>query len=311
MNIIKKSKSGNYIVTIAIGKKYFNSWKKYALPGWKKYCDRHKIGLIVFNNDLNSKKDKFWKKATWQKFLIGSTLEKEKLFVKNVCYLDTDIIINYIGAPNIFNFYNEKTFGLVSQINNLPLPRDYALKSIAFNRNYFYSKKYPLDSALFMTPEQTFEFHNLKKFKDFACAGLFIFNVKNHGSMMERWYRKYKSDYETLTAGDQPILNYEIQKFGKITWLDYKFQALWYYEMAWKYPFLYDRENSTKKDEVKCIEATLSANYFLHFPGAWDEGKMWLNKKILSNENTIERLSKFSKYLNRKVYGKPKGIIKP
>lgn len=311
MKLIKKAKSGNYIVTIAIGDKYFNDWEKFALPGWKKYCDRHKLGLIVFEEDLNATKDEYWKKATWQKFLIGSVLKKTKIFIKNVCYLDTDIIINYIGAPNIFDNYIEKTFGLVSLINNLPLPRDFALRSIAFNRNNFYSKKYPLDSALFMTPEKTFEFHNLKKFNDFACAGLFIFNLKNHSKMMEKWYRNYKSNYATLTAGDQPILNYEIQKYGKITWLDYKFQALWFYEMAWKYPFLYDRKNSSKKDQVKCIEATLLGNYFLHFPGSWDEGKMWLNKDILSDKKTILYFQKFYRYLNKKVYGLPKGMIKP
>lgn len=311
MKILRNTSSGNYIATIAIGKKYLNQWRKFSYPSWIKYCKKYNLGLIVFDEDLNKVKDQFWKKATWQKFLIGKEIKESKINVKNICYLDTDIIINFLGAPNIFDFYKKDTFGLISMIKNLPMPREYTLKSMAFNRNFFYSKKYPLDSALFMSPEQQFEYHGLKKFSNFACAGVFLFNIKNHSDLMYRWYRKYPSNYHTITLGDQPILNYEILNHGKITWLDYKFQALWSYEMAWKYPFLYDTKNAKKKEILNCIEASLMSNYFLHFPGAWNEGKMWMSEQILSDKQKLKRFTSFAKYLIKEVSGRPKGIIKP
>ena len=46
---------------------------------------------------------------------------------------DVDILINHY-APNIFDFYNKKTFGLVSQFHNTPFPIFETQKRIAYNR---------------------------------------------------------------------------------------------------------------------------------------------------------------------------------
>ena len=70
--ILETKKYNDYIITIAIGNKFFNDWNKYAKPLWKKYCTNHSLGLIVVTKDLIDKKNKYWKKATWQKMLLGS-----------------------------------------------------------------------------------------------------------------------------------------------------------------------------------------------------------------------------------------------
>ena len=93
--IILSGKSGNYIVTVAIGNKYLDLWEKYAKLNWTTYCKRNNLGLIVITNDLIEKKNRFWKKPNWQKLLIGEYLKnKYSNQIKNVCYLDTDILIN-------------------------------------------------------------------------------------------------------------------------------------------------------------------------------------------------------------------------
>ena len=43
-------------------------------------------------------------------------------------------------------------------------------------RNRFYSKRYKLDSALFMNLKQIYKYHNLKPQKDYACSGVIVFN---------------------------------------------------------------------------------------------------------------------------------------
>jgi hypothetical protein len=69
VELIKGAK--DYIVTIAIGDKYLTDWKNFASPFWTNYCKKYDLGLIVIHKDLIEPNENTWKKATWQKFLIG------------------------------------------------------------------------------------------------------------------------------------------------------------------------------------------------------------------------------------------------
>ena len=308
--LVEPGASKNILATIAIGDEYFNSWQKYALPTWEKYCETYDLGLVVFDKDLVSKEDPFWKKATWQKMLIADTLHKSSLQIENVCFLDSDMLINFF-APNIFDEYNAEKIGLVSLRNGLPQPIQPTLRRMAFMRHTYYDDKYPLDSALFMKPTQIFEYHNLPVQEDFACMGLIVFNVENHRKIMKAWFEKYDRNVESLTnGGDQSHMNYEIQNWGKVVWLNYKYQAIWTYEMAWKYPFLYDYGRGNERLIKECVESSLFTNYFLHFAGSWQESEMWKIEDILDKDKQ-DFLEKYYRYLEVPVTGLPRGTIKP
>ena len=301
----------NIIATIAIGEKYLNSWEANALPGWRKYCERHNLGLVVFSQDLVSVDHAQWKKPTWQKMLIGDAVKKLPFAVDNVCYLDTDILVNHT-APNIFDYYNQETIGLVSKRENLPFPHDEVLRRIAFLRHSYYDQSYPLDSALFISLEKLYGYHGLKVQSDEACMGLIVFNVNNHSDLMRSWFGKYDKNVKSITnGGDQTHANYEIQNWGKVTWLDYRFQALWPYEMAWKYPFLYSVFRDDQELVRECIEASLYSNYFLHFAGSWHESDMWKIGGIFEDELSRQALEKYASYLQIPVTGEPQGMIRP
>jgi len=306
-DIIKKSiKSGNYIVTTAVGHKYLNSWKNYALPLWVKYADKYDLGIIVLSQELITKDSPKYKKIHWQKLLILTELESRFDFVTNICLLDTDILINP-SAPNIFESYDEGSVGLVSLRKNLPFPYLDCLKRISFYRHKFYSKDYPLDSGIFISLEDLYLFHNLTPQSDEACTGVMLFNIKNHADLTKSFFYKYDSDVESITnGGEQTHVNYEIQSNCKVQWLDYKFQAIWVYEMAWKYPFLY--KNSDESIIRNCIESSLLSNYFLHFAGSWHESQMWKIDGLFSDYRLLEE---YSQYLSSTVTGKPLGMIKP
>jgi hypothetical protein len=309
--ILETKKNNDYIITIAIGNKFFNDWNKYAKPLWKKYCTNHSLGLIVVTKDLIDKKNKYWKKATWQKMLLGSFFKNTNIKINNICYLDTDILVNP-NAPNIFNFHDSNKISLISQVNNLPYNLDLIRRTISFNRKFFYCKKYKLDSSLFMNIEQIYKFHNLKPQKDFACAGVIVFNLKKFSPVMKEWFFKYKKNIKTLSGGgDEPIFNYEMFNTKKVKLLDYKFQALWIYEMAFKYKFLY--EYKTKKNAIikKCIESSLENSYFLHFAGSWYEGQMWKIKNIFSDKKKLTLNNCFIEYLSKKVRGTASGRVLP
>ncbi|MBI3011690.1 MAG: hypothetical protein HYY58_04275 [Candidatus Omnitrophica bacterium] len=308
---INPERSKRVITTIAIGDDYYNPWKKYAFPTWKKYCERYGLGLIVFDADLIPKDSKIWKKPTWQKLLIGNALKRTLPAVTEVCYLDSDTLINYT-APNVFDVYIPGTIGLVSSLKNLPYSLEEVLRRIAFFRHNCYDQRYPLDSALFISVERYYQFHGLAPQADIACMGMFLFNVSDHAELMGDWFSKYDRQVQSMSGGGEGAhLNYEMQSWGNICWLDYKFQAIWTYEMAWKYPFLYDFGRRKKALIRECIEASLFTNYFLHFAGSWYENDMWQVGGVLVDLRQRKKFEDFSEYVRRPVSGEPVGIIKP
>jgi len=300
----------NAIVTIAIGKKYYDSWEHYALPLWKQYCEKYNLSLFVIDQELISKEDEKWKKPTWQKGLMGNAIRREFPHVNNICYLDSDILINYT-APNIFDFHEESKVSLVSKRNNLPYNYESVLRRIAFLRHNYINNKYPLDSALFMPLDKVYRYHGLSTQNDEACMGLIMFNIEEYSDLFEEWFMKYPKDVNSITGGgDQTHYNYEILNHGKVNWLDYRFQALWVYEMAWKYSFLFDYGSNNNELIKECIEASLFTNYFLHFAGSWNETNMWMIDGILQGQHQQSKFERFNEYMETSVTGNPVGQIK-
>ena len=124
-------------------------------------------------------------------------------------------------------------------------------------------------------------------------------------------FEKYKPPFISITdGGEEPYVNFELQRNCSINWLNYKFQAQWLYEMAANYPFLYLELNNSKLF-AKCIRASLLNNYFLHFSGSWSEGSDWENKKIFRSKKWNGVLSGYYDYLKQPVYGRPVGKIIP
>jgi len=306
MHVIQHpNRFNNYIATVSIGLEHTKTWEKYILPSWVSYCERHGVGLVVFKEELIDKSHPKWKKSNWQRLLMGDQLKE--IGAKNVCYLDTDILINPT-APNVFDYHDENRISVVS-ISNHSFDYSRILRKIAFFRNRYLSPKYPLDSALFISKEDYFEYHNLPIQEDLFCSGFFVFNVENFSDFMKECFFKYPRDVHTITnGGDEPIINYEFQSHGKINWIDYRFQALWVDEMADKYPFLY-KEIDNQDLVRKCVQTTLSENYFLHFSGKWESG-VYKDSGILSSE-FLKELWDFHDYLKTPVTGKPVGPIYP
>jgi len=303
----KTGKMQNVICTIATDK-YFSSFKKYILKSWMLYAKKYNLGIIVFFQNIDQSKNA--KKTNWQRYLIGDFVTKNiSKKIKNIMYLDSDILINP-NSPNIFKHHNDKKISVVSAHKNLPYPLQDVLKRVSFFRKKYYSKKYPLDSTIFLTPEQKYKFHNFKVFNDFYCSGMFIFNCKNFNSFFrKKLYEKYNKNFKSLTGGDQPSFNFEVNNLGSVKKLNYKFQAIWLYEMAWKYPFLYKFKNT--KIIKECISASLMENYFLHFAGAWHESDMIEVGAYPYDQKSYREKKILDLYIKRKVKPKSYGLIKP
>ena len=74
--IVVKSNSGNFLVFFATSKKFLNTFKKYTSISAKLYAKKNNIGILLIDHELISKREKFYKKPTWQKWLILTILKK-------------------------------------------------------------------------------------------------------------------------------------------------------------------------------------------------------------------------------------------
>ena len=160
-----------------------------------------------------------------------------------------------------------------------------------------------------MNLAQIYKYHKVPIQKDYACSGFFVYNIKKFSSFFKKIFYKYTIKTKTLTGGEEPLFNYEVLSKKKIKWLDYKFQALWIYEICYRYPFLYEIKMKKNYLIKKCIETCLMDNYFLHFAGSWHESNMWKIKNIFKSKKINYLNKKFKEYEKIKLKGKPRGRI--
>lgn len=297
---ILNSKSQNYFCTIAIGEKYEINFKKYTYKNFRIYCKKNDIGLFVITKDLLEKKSKFWKKPEWQKLIAPRILLDKFKRIKNICMIDTDILIN-TESPNIFNFHKKNTVSVVSIRKKMPYKWDDTTRKMAFLRNKYYSKKYPLDSALNISIQNLYKYHNLSPQKDEFCAGVYIISKNNFDAFYNYFY-KFKKNVNSITnGGEQTHFNYFIQKNLKINNLDYRFQAQWVFEMANYYPFLYSKKYNSSKLVKECVLNSLFNNFFLHFAGSWYESDLLFKSKLKESDYLSSSKYQLNKYLNKNI----------
>jgi hypothetical protein len=302
---LKNKINGNYVVTILIGKKYFSDWKKFSSKLWIQYCINNNLGLIIFNDYLIKKTNKDWMSPNWQRLVIASYVEKNIKEIKNICFLDSDILINPF-SPNIFDDFDKNKISLVSLVNNLPysISEESLRRRMALNRKFFLRKDYPLNSSLNVLHKDMWKFYKIKKIENYFCSGVMVYNVKNFFKLFLLIYLKYSKKEKFKILGCEPYIISEIlNSTKKINWINYKYQTHWSYEINYKYPFLYKRINDFPlvKD---CIEATLMNCYFLHFSGSLVDMEMWKNKNIFQRKKFIFFYKKYLLYRKKKLKNK-------
>ena len=276
---------------------------------WKLYCEENDIGLILFDEAEEYKTQSDWKGYLWFKLLLADIIYSKLKDVNKICFVDYDIVINPY-APNIFQKVPQGRFGLVSKRHQLGFCVEEAQRKVTFFRNKYSNNAYPLDSSIFLSVNNLYKYAELEPVSDEACGGLFMVTTKEQARLLKELYLRYKTQPNTACGGEQTHLNHIAQSEFEVTWLNYQFQAIWTYEMAMKYPFLYD-PNIENKHVLRCLKACLISNYFIHFAGHWYESKfLSLIPEIFSPE-FLDELKQYNKYRKSPVYGVPRGVISP
>lgn len=307
MKIIIKPKK-KLIACIAIGSEYRGLWKKNILPTWKLYCKKNNIGLVLFEKDLIKKENLFWKKATWQRLLVGEQVRKKLPNVEYLCIMDIDIIINPY-SPDIFKNIKKNKINLTSLRKNLPFNYDDTIKKMAFFRKKFVNKKYSLDSLLNCDLKTLYKSEKLTPQKDEMCVGIMVFNLKKFSKILYNWFFDYKKNIDTTTGGGcQTILNYLILKNKFENLLDYKFQTIWIFEISSRFPHLL-KYIKNKELMASLTSSILLDSYFLHFAGGGKESSVWESKDFYKKINFSD-LKNFKNYQKKKLKGIPLISIK-
>jgi hypothetical protein len=301
-SLIKPQK--NTLVCIVIGKKFYSSWYKNIFPSWKLYCKKNKIGLIAFTDNLIQETDPFWKKATWQRLLVGEKVREKFKVVKNVCVIDVDILINPY-SPNIFKLCKLNKINTTSLRSNLPFKYENTIRKLAFFKREFLDKNYPLDSLLNCSLKTLYESDGLKPQKDEFCAGIMVFNLKKYSKILKEWFYLFKSGIDTTTKGGcQTQINYLLQKTKVYNLVNYKFQSIWIFEIASRFPHLMKYILKKKNICKDLVISVLLDNYFLHFAGSGNENKIWMKNNFLKAKDFLI-LKEFNNYSNKKLKGLP------
>ena len=307
----ENSATNRALVTIAIGDVYLNNWRAKAFNSWCNYATRHNLQIIVITEQLIDKSHKSWKKPQWQKMLIGEYIERFYPEITEICYLDTDIIINEF-APNIFNEISDFKIASVSIRKNLPFHRESVYKKLAVLRRNYLDPDYPLDSALLISLNDLYVYHDLPPQDDEFCSGVLLFKVKQFSKIMKDWFYLYDKEINTITnGGEQTHLNYHVLSGNFFKQLEYRWQAIWSYEVAWKYPFLFKSKMKNLEFIQECAKASLSDNYFLHFASRWTESEIWKLVQLDFDLTEHQTLSDYLAFLNFDHKGAPKGYLEP
>lgn len=271
------------IFSHAIGEKYLINFFKNSFPFIKDYCLKNNLDFILFTDFANADYNIYWQKCFYPKYLFDIGYSK-------ACYIDTDIVISPF-SPNIFSIWDSKKYGVVSSVKNLPYSSSYLeIKSRTARLRNNLDQTYPLNSSLTAPYEDIYHYHGIFNLNDSITTGLFLFKTIDYYEFEKLAFEYGKN--KAIDNGEEIYLNILFNN-SETHYLDYKFQAIWLYEMTHLYPFLY-----TKREQslvIDCFTASLFNNYFLHFAGSW-ESWVWHYGSVVH-----ENLNKYSNIYSENI----------
>ena len=306
-----KSSTRAALVTTAIGGDYLKDFRRFSLPYWQKYAEKHDIGIIALTDLEAFGRNTRGMNGAWLKLLAPEVVALHYPNLERIALVDTDVIMSP-GAPDIFQAAPPNQIAVVSEYENLPYRLVEVKKRMAFLRKKFYSADYPLDSVLFASAEQLFEMEGLPAHSNYFCSGLVIV-PQSESRLFATWFDEGAlRSSEVSVAWEQTFVAHKVLEKG-CYWLPYDFQAIWNREMAESYPSLYAHGDlSVNQFAQAAVADVLSKRHFLHFAGSWTESTAWRNdpSQVIARLAGLHHES-FSRYRKTAVSGKPRGKVTP
>lgn len=306
----RPERTNQWLVTTAIGGEYFGRWEESAKVYWELYARKHDYGIAVVTNALNHE-DEPDRDGAWQKLLAPRALRLMLGHDVRCALWDTDLIPSPV-APAIFDAVPIGQIGVVSQEHELPGDADVLRKRIAFMRNRHLDPDFPLWSSLNGTPSQRFQWAGLPRYADMFCSGMFVIDTESHAELLATWFRDAPESPEYKSFGSEELwLNVKAQESELCVWLPYEWQALWIFEVAANYPFLYST-NVTPEVATWCFASTLMRNHIVHLAGRWESSLLLGHGPAFPGEqNLVSLMEALSAHEQSAREAIPRGKIQP
>jgi hypothetical protein len=279
-------KNKKAIVTIAIGEKYYASWKKFCEPNWKQYADRYGFDLVCLERPLDTSKRAGTRSVAWQKCLILGQDFAESY--DQIVWIDSDIMINAL-APDI-------TAGV-------PLDKVGATELRGFDMAFLERafKLWPT-SIINYTPQEYYSTWGLPADCDKVInTGVMILSPRFHRTNLEHVYYAYEEKGGREWHMEMRPLSYELVKAGAVHWIDPRFNVMWPFEEIVHYPFLLPspapkglrarierkiqtvvNSSSLRTLRAAAVNTVYQSNFFLHFGGINTEEMQMVKQRATS-----------------------------
>ena len=256
-------KHARALVTLVIGKYFQSLWEKHCRANWEQYAARHDADVIVLDVPLDSSPRAQARQASWQKLLIlGQPQVRD---YTQVVWLDADILIHpraaWVGdnvPPELIGVTDEYEYP-TRELNFRALTRLYRLwekRNIRFARN--------------ATPREFYTLAGFDKTFDRATqSGVMVLNPQPHRAILEHVYHNHEQGNLGGINGEMRPLSYELLSANLVHWLAPQWNAIWWFEKAVSFPFLFLENESPLLSA--CATRALAKNFLLHFAGLQDE----------------------------------------
>ncbi len=269
------------IVTLIVGETYKQRWVKLCRENWMAYAEKHGYDLVLLDEPLDQGARAKSRSPAWQKCLILDQPQIQKY--QRVVWVDSDILFNSFGAPDICEQVPEEKVGAVDSFAD-PSQEE---NQIALERLWKIVRPEGQTAVgEYHTPEDVYNAYGapIKPLNRMFNAGLLVVSPTHHGAIFRHVYNHYE-DQGTPSYFENVPLSYELVANNLVHWMDPRFNHLWAWSQHLHYPFMFDWRRRSFKDKmlrrlakwsgndyehrvaVACATASLLNCYCLHFAG--------------------------------------------
>lgn len=290
-------KNTQAIVTLVLGEKYLNCWKRDCEENWQTYAQKHGYDVICLDQPLDQSQRAAQRSPSWQKCLIlsqGFASDYERII-----WVDSDIVINTTAAPSITDNLPIEKVGAVELFTYSKQAGTYGAEALKRMSEYW-------QRAIPNTAAQDYykQYGFAQSFDTVVQAGVLALSPVHHRNVLEKIYYQYEEKGGAEWHYEMRPLSYELLMARMVHWLDPRFNLLWADHLFLYYPFLIDRSlprnliakvmnkigrtaGLTSTDDVwhACQCAAFLNSYFFHFGGADLDDMETLNKTVTSWRN--------------------------
>jgi hypothetical protein len=268
------------IVTLAVGERYLQAWKRDCEPNWRQYAAKHGYDLLCISEPLDTSERAQKRMPSWQKLLILSQDFSPRY--ERIVWVDSDILINYRLAPSIVDGVPADKVGAAEMFCFSKAAGATAQQSL--KRMFDFWK----EAVVNPTAEEYYVQYGLPNgFDAVVQTGVMVLSPAHHRSLFEKVYYEYEEKGGPEWNYEMRPLSYEIVKAGLAHWIDPRFNLLWLDCAFLHYPFLLSKPASRNlvaklfskvgrrlgvlsPQEVRkaCLNIAFLNSYFFHLGGS-------------------------------------------